>query len=207
MRSSFEVLEVAGFRAAILGMRNPTKTRGRSDSCIDSFGTFHLGDDDKRLSRSLLEKGDVHGKFQRGIHCWVDIEVSRGLWSELDTYTVGVSPISSESTMYTLRRECSAVTEDMFSDVTPKFVIEGFIKTLEQLTEMFGSRRDIPIEVLKASVPEGWMQKRTKVFSYQSLRRMYMERRDHRLPEWQVICRGIENLPLAEDLLLVGVNK
>ena len=45
----------------------------------------------------------------------------------------------------------------------------------------------------------------TKVdyFSYQTLRRIYYQRKTHRLPEFKQFCDWIETLPLAKDLILV----
>lgn len=45
----------------------------------------------------------------------------------------------------------------------------------------------------------------TKVdyFSYQTLRRIYYQRRTHRLPEFHQFCDWIETLPFAQELILV----
>ena len=130
----------------------------------------------------------------------------RYIWSELDTYTVGVSPTSSESTMYTLIKESKVITEDMFSDNTHPTVVSNFAYTIYTLSELYGSRKDIPIEVIKASLPEGWMQRRIKAFSYQALKGIYQYRKKHRLPEWQTMCDAIEKLPYFEELI-IGCKK
>ncbi len=54
----------------------------------------------------------------------------------------------------------------------------------------------------KASLPEGTLQTRIFMISYQTLRRMYQQRRHHRLPEWQAFCDWIENLPYAGQFLI-----
>lgn len=60
---------------------------------------------------------------------------------------------------------------------------------------------------MKEELPEGTMQKRIQYFSYQTLRRIYKQRRCHRLPHWHIFCDWIKSLPFAEQLILVGLNE
>lgn len=51
---------------------------------------------------------------------------------------------------------------------------------------------------MKSHLTEGTMQKRVQMISYQTLRRMYMQRHNHRLPEWREFCNWIiNNLPYS----------
>lgn len=59
---------------------------------------------------------------------------------------------------------------------------------------------------MKDELKEGTMQKRVQYFSYQTLRRIYVQRKKHRLPHWQIVCEWIENLPYANELILVGLK-
>ena len=206
MNTCFNLIEVGGFIAAIEGMRFPTKSVGDSSifrlRCLDEPGIV-LGPKDLALARKLIRQGPVHAKFQRGITAWFHINMPRSIWAELDTYSVGVGMISSESTMYTLLKECKDISPDMFVDYTPDYVVEQFKSNVENLATNFGSRQNIPIEVLKSILPEGWLQARNRSFSYQVLTNMYFYRRDHRMPEWrEVICKAIEQLPYFKELIL-----
>lgn len=58
---------------------------------------------------------------------------------------------------------------------------------------------------LKENLPEGTMQKRVWMFSYQTLRRIYRQRKNHRLPQWHMFCDWIESLPLSEELSLIHI--
>ncbi len=204
MKESVRILETAGHSSAVTGMRLPTKSKG--DSYKEYAGEFYLGTKDAKLARTLINKGSVHGKFQRGITAWLDINMPRYIWSELDTYQVGVAPTSSESTMYTLVKECKDITGDMFSNSTPEYMIRMFKEQVEIEGFAHGGRKNIPIEVLKSFLPEGWMQRRIKSFSYQTLRSIYFYRKNHRLPEWQTFCKAIEDIPYFEELCL-GCSK
>lgn len=44
------------------------------------------------------------------------------------------------------------------------------------------------------------------VYSYQTLRRIVAQRHNHRLPEWHQFIDWIKTLPLAEELIFVGLN-
>ena len=206
MNAQFELIEVGGFVAAIEGMRYPTKSKGDSTIC-DSYNHKQtgiiLGDKDIALARKLIEKGPVHAKFQRGITAWFRINMPRSIWAELDTYTVGIGMISSESTMYTLLKESKDITNNMFVDYTPSWIVNQFKDNVKGLVDLYGSRQEIPIEILKSILPEGWLQKRNRSFSYQCLSLMYRDRKDHRMPEWRkVICPTIEQLPYFKELIL-----
>lgn len=60
---------------------------------------------------------------------------------------------------------------------------------------------------MKEELKEGTMQKRVEYFSYQTLRRIYKQRHNHRLPHWHIFCDWIKGLPFAEELILVGLDK
>ena len=57
---------------------------------------------------------------------------------------------------------------------------------------------------MKSELTEGTMQRRVQYFSYQTLRRIYYQRKDHRLPHWHRFCAWIESLPYAKELILCG---
>jgi hypothetical protein len=59
---------------------------------------------------------------------------------------------------------------------------------------------------MKSELTEGTMQKRVQYFSYQALRRIYQQRRNHRLPHWHIFCGWIKTLPFANELILVGLD-
>jgi len=219
MKISVNVLETGGFMPAITGMRLPTQSK--NDSYVNKSNKFILGEKDAKLAKGLLNKeerihwseedhtifqGDTHGKFQRSIIVWLDITMPRYMWSEIDTYVIGVTPTSSTSTMYTLKKEAKDITADLFTDATPKWIVEQFAENIQQLIIQYGTLKAIPINVFKSILPEGWLQRRIKSFSYQSLRRLYLQRHNHRLPEWQYFIQAIETLPYKDELLF-GITK
>jgi len=53
----------------------------------------------------------------------------------------------------------------------------------------------------KNEIKEGMLQTRYFMTNYQTLRRMYFARRNHRLPHWREFCAWIETLPYAKELI------
>ena len=58
----------------------------------------------------------------------------------------------------------------------------------------------------KAELPMGTEQDFVDVYSYQTLRRIVAQRHNHRLPEWHEFVDWIKTLPLAEELIFVGLE-
>lgn len=61
------------------------------------------------------------------------------------------------------------------------------------------------LQKAKAEIPMGKELTKVDFFSYQCLRNIYRQRKNHRLPEWHEICKWIESLPLAEELIVKHV--
>ena len=55
----------------------------------------------------------------------------------------------------------------------------------------------------KDNIKEGFLQTRCFMTNYQTLRRMYFARRNHRLPHWKEYCKWIETLPYAKELITI----
>lgn len=61
------------------------------------------------------------------------------------------------------------------------------------------------LEDAKDRIPMGKYQRTVDMYSYQTLRRIYIQRRNHRLPTWHKFCEFIESLPFAKQLILAGI--
>lgn len=58
----------------------------------------------------------------------------------------------------------------------------------------------------KSEIPMGKELTKVDMFSYQALRTMVRQRHNHRLPEWHTFIEWVRTLPLAEGLILVGLE-
>ena len=69
---------------------------------------------------------------------------------------------------------------------------------LEQLEEI---RKEKYLEILYSN-PAGFLLTARLTTNYRCLRNIYIQRKNHRLPEWREFCKWIETLPYAEELLV-----
>ena len=63
------------------------------------------------------------------------------------------------------------------------------------------------LQEAKSAIPMGKELTKVDMFSYQALRKMVAQRHNHRLPEWHQFIAWIKTLPLAEELIFVGLEK
>ena len=81
-----EKQDVYGWDAAIRGMRNSFNSWDKSDSKMESDGTYKVGDADLELMQRLSKSGPSHAKFLRYITVSFDVTAPRYWWAEMDTY-------------------------------------------------------------------------------------------------------------------------
>lgn len=62
------------------------------------------------------------------------------------------------------------------------------------------------LQKAKAEIPMGKELTKVDFFSYQCLRNIYKQRKNHRLQEWHQFCDWIKTLPFAEELITVGLD-
>ena len=82
---------------------------------------------------------------------------------------------------------------------------EDVIERINEFASLYRETKDFDYVIrIKEILPETFMQKRIWMFSYQTLRRIYFQRKDHRLPQWRKFCEWIETLPYAKEFILYG---
>lgn len=139
----------------------------------------------------LVKRGDEHAKLCRMIMAYLEVRAPRYWWQEMSTYRMGVESYSS-STMHTITKR--PLTFDDFEGYS---VLPGTLETLNTLIE------DGRWYAAKRILPESFLQTRLMMISYQTLRRIWLQRRNHRLLEWEMFLQDIKDLPLAEELIFV----
>jgi hypothetical protein len=215
---------------AIRGIRNSWESHEKSDSRFNSVGvlvdgellelerTFVLGEEDKKLALNLNKAGASHAKYLRQIFVSVDITAPLYWWKEMDQHKIAVVT-NSESTMHTIQRK-SFLIEDWFPNTDLFSLEDGFLseddsnfslhvrtkemfRTLEDLRSKFIETKDKRYwRLLIQLLPSGWNQMRTTTMNYATLAGIYHDRKNHRLTEWQEMCKWIESLPYA--VLITG---
>lgn len=179
-----KTIEIAGFKSAVEALRLPfgkeCRSKAVSREILDEEGVFGSPYIDY-ASRVEFDPKDLHLMsvlVKRGDE---HAKVVRGIM----VYAEINAPRYWWQEMDTYR----VGTDRLSSESTMH--IQGKGMSEEELVKM------------KSELTEGTMQKRVQVFSYQTLRRIYVQRKNHRLPHWRIFCEWIESLPFAKELILV----
>jgi len=171
------ILKEEGYELALRGLAY--SFRDQADP-LDDWWTPEKFRKMKKVGAALCPRGSEERKWIRQIVLWLDIVAPRYWWSEFDTYKIG-TVAQSESTMHKLakRRPCA---ED-FAASTPAIVIEQF-------AVQWGIHKG-NVQVLKACLPEGYLQRRLVTLNYEVLGNIIHQRKAHRLPEWRVFIDAL----------------
>lgn len=207
-----KTLEVVGFKPSLIGLRAPYKSYNKSDTDFtqNDGENFQIGDADKDLAMRLCRAGRNHRKHMRMWYVYADITAPRYWWSEFDTHTLGVVK-NSESTIHTLYKEDidESLFEFDFNDAPgcAKSAMSAVFDALKELQACFKNAQTADEKnryrrIMKQILPESFLQRRCVCMNYESLRHMYEERKNHRLPEWSdVFCEWVKTLPYNEFIV------
>lgn len=195
-----EHTEVAGWEAAIRGMRNPMNSWEKSDSHKRHLMDYEIGDNDHDLMMRLNAGGSVHAKYRRMIMVWVDITAPLYWWKEFDTYKVG-TVANSCSTMHKIHAK-----EFTLDDFSCEHLHNKNLEALEMLIDGLNEDREYFVEgkdkddwwQMIQLLPTSYNQRRTVMMSYEVLVGMYRDRKNHKLDEWHTLCDWIRSLPYSE---------
>ncbi len=203
-----ERISVMNMENAIRGARNPMNSWGKMDSYYDEDHSFVLGENDLSLAHRLAVAGSDHRKFLRQIFVSMDITAPLYWWKEFDTYKVG-TVANSCSTMHKIHVKEFTREDFTFDRMTDAALmqLDSLIAFLEGERVKFNETKEKEhwhniIQLL----PTSYNQMRTVTFNYEVLINIYYARRHHKLAEWHTLCEAIENLPYANELILIKEN-
>ena len=124
-------------------------------------------------------------------------------YEEIAEHT-GVSKSTIEN--YILYDGCFKASDNTY-EFRQAYKLEEDINYINTLMQLYNENKDADIlNDIKDALPEGYLQTRVDMFSYQTLRRIVAQRHDHRLPEWHTFIDWVKTLPLAEELIFAGLN-
>ena len=176
-------IEIAGLGSVLQALRLPFGKECRS------HGSFHIETFEKDLfithAHSVINEKDMHllsTLVKRGDE---HAKCIRGLivYAEIE------APIWFYRELETYRAGRERLSSESTMHIDCKGLVGG------------------ELEKAKDDIPSGKVQKTIDMYSYQTLRRIYLQRRNHRLPMWHDFCRWIEGLPYAKELILVEKEK
>lgn len=146
------------------------------------------------LAKSGL--GEGHDNWLNGVLVQFDLEYTVKAWTEAERYHF-LDFVSSQSTMHRLARFDLDSHYDEHTD--PRS-----IQIVKELVDRYNETKD-PEDYLRClmSNPCGMKLVAGMTTNYRQLKTIYVQRKNHRLPEWREFCAWIETLPMAE--LITGV--
>lgn len=191
---------------ALRGMRNPKNSWSKNDTttvCDIHDGhiiSVHVGENDKKLSTTLIKAGTEHRKFMRQIFVCADFTMPNYISNEFDTYKLG-----------TVRNSCSVqhkgasrefTVDDFTFDDMDNDDVQTVIHLLNKYRNQYVSSKDYGIfRQFRQFMPMSYNYKFTWTGNYEILMNIYKQRKNHLLKEWHDICHWIESLP-AMDIFL-----
>ena len=188
-----ETIEVAGLAGALTALRLPFGKEVRSGIVAKNTLLWHINTDDKSWAGNTYEIPGNHIGVDFKDLTLMQTLVKRGdehakvvrgimVWAKI---TAPVYWWCEEET-YRMGHERLASESTMHIDCRG----------------LAGSE----LQEAKSAIPMGKELTKVDMFSYQALRRIVAQRHNHRLPEWHEFVDWVRTLPLAEELIFVGLE-
>ena len=207
-------VDVHNIARAIYSARNAMNSWAKSDS---RFETDTMGENDLKLAKQLVKAGTDHSKFMRMITVTLDIIAPMYWWKEASTYKVGTVK-NSCSTMHTIHKKEFTLDDFSHEHLTDCYDSNGqlcceFGWTLECLINDLNAVRELYLETKDKKywwqmiqlLPSSYNQRSTVQLNYAVLRNIYHARKDHKLDEWKIFCKWIEEeLPYSKLITMEG---
>ena len=172
------------------------------------------------LSKACDTGNGAHGQFMTGIRVSFDLTFTNKAWVEAERYRF-LEFVSSQSTMhritkFDLREQYNEYVDPRIIDIMEEKVEEynELVKDREIIKDRIHSDEEIRrinellyqkyLKILYSN-PAGFNLTARMTTNYRCLKNIYIQRKNHRLPEWREFCKWIETLPYFEEL--INTNK
>lgn len=148
----------------------------------------------EKLVKATLGGNTAHHQFLTGIRVNFDLTFTNKAWVEAERYRF-LEFVSSQSTMH-------RITKFNLDNQYIKHVDPRVIEIMRELVDTY-NENPTPENYLKVlyTNPAGFKITARMTTNYRSLRNIYIQRKNHRLPEWRAFCKWIETLPFAKEFL------
>lgn len=158
----------------------------------------------EKLVRASRNENPAHGQFMTGIRVNFDLTFTNKAWVEAERYRF-LEFVTSQSTMHRITH--FNLDKQYVEYVDPR-IIEIMKEKVNEYQKLYNegtNKAELEKKYLELlySNPAGFKITARMATNYRCLRNIYSQRREHRLPEWQVFCRWIATLPYADKLLIV----
>lgn len=173
--------------------------------------------DEKDVKRGLnLTKASngngAHGQWLTGVRVAFDLTCTNKMWVEAERYRF-LEFVSSQSTMHRITKFDLAGQYNKYVDPRVIEIMEekkeqyNAMATMLETTEMIETKdvlreamREKYLEMLYTN-PAGFELTARMTTNYRCLLNIYIQRHDHRLPEWREFCAQLLELPMFPELV------
>lgn len=185
------------------------------ESLLASGYPMRTTTEERELSEKDIERGHklveatktgngAHSQFLTGIRVSFDLTCSNKMWVEAERYRF-LEFVSSQSTMHRITKFDLDEAYNEYVDQRMIGVMKEKVAAYNYLQEKGGADPELMkrkyLEILYSN-PAGFTLTARMTTNYRCLRNIYIQRKNHRLPEWRAFCEWIETLPYAEELLI-----
>ena len=168
----------------------------------------------EKCIKILANTGGAEGHSQAltGITVTFDLTASIQFWPEAQRYKF-LNFISSTSKMHKLSKMsiskcCNEYVDKDLIEISKKYQ-DNYNKDYERYQNKAISKEKLDESFYKMiyNIPLGFELTAGMITNYRCLRNIYRQRKNHRLEEWQIFCDWIETLPMADELITVGLKE
>lgn len=175
--------------------------------CTSSYNNKHAFDTGLKtygIRQKYLSFKNSKKYNEDDVIAWITMHESGMTYQKMHEETGIAISVLNQAILGKTQKRLSEYSEEFETALRYELVIDQ----INKLALLYNEDKDTYLlEEIKRLLPESFIQSRIINFSYQTLRRIYYQRYNHRLPEWRKFCGWIETLPFAKELILNGDEK
>ena len=176
----------------------------------------HAGDKDLKRCLNLTKASNgngAHGQWMTGVRVAFDLTCTNKMWVEAERYRF-LEFVSSQSTMhritkFKIRDQYNKYVDPRVIDIMEEKVVaynklvenkpspDAAPELLENYAELLKEKY---LEILYTN-PAGFELTARMTTNYRCLLNIYVQRHNHRLPEWREFCQELLKLPFFQELV------
>lgn len=176
----------------------------------------HAGDKDIKRCLNLTKASNgngAHGQWMTGVRVAFDLTCTNKMWVEAERYRF-LEFVSSQSTMHRITK--FKIREQYNQYVDPRVIdimeekVAAYNKLVENkpdpdtapklLEDYANLLKEKYLEILYTN-PAGFELTARLTTNYRCLLNIYIQRHNHRLPEWREFCQELLKLPMFKELV------
>lgn len=176
----------------------------------------HAGDKDLKRCLNLTKASNgngAHGQWMTGVRVAFDLTCTNKMWVEAERYRF-LEFVSSQSTMHRITKFKIRGQYNQYVDPRVIDIMEEKVVAYNKLVENKPSPDAAPelledyanllkekyLEILYTN-PAGFELTARLTTNYRCLLNIYVQRHNHRLPEWREFCKELLKLPFFQELV------